>query len=150
MDFDFAGWREKLHASELRRNQEETDQFVGLVEEVKGKCTRDVIRVLFSTFRDFDDGGTQEVVESILSSVPDLERAQVLLDELPRLHAVAPGWTEVLIEQEVRFHLESFCQAASKIAPETRVLLGQILSDEEFDEYPAAKRRILGVETGTA
>lgn len=150
MALDFADWREKLLASEPRRTQEEADRFVRLVDEVKGQCTREVVRVLFSTYRDFDDGGTQEVVESMLSSVPDLERAQVLLDELPRLRAVAPEWTEILIEQEIRFHLDSFCQAAREIPLETRALLNQILSDEEFDEYPGAKRRILGVETGTA
>jgi hypothetical protein len=143
MTFDFADWREKLLASEPRRTQEEADEFVRLVDEVKGHCTLEVVRALFSTYRDFDDGGTQEVVEGALSSAPDLERAQVLLDELPRLHAAAPAWTEVLIEQEIRFHPDSFCQAASRVTPETRALLEQILSDDEFEEYPDAKRRIL-------
>lgn len=135
-----SNWESKLLLVARRSNEEETKEFLRLVDQAFGLCTLDIARVLMKTFSDEPDYGTQERVVSVLATAENAIVTQAILEELPRLAEEAPEWTESLIGLEVDRRPELLQEIAAKMPDNVRSVLIKLLNSEEFqDFYPRAK-----------
>jgi hypothetical protein len=83
-------------------------EFVSLVDMSEDNCDYDTCKILMKTFVTEEDFGVQESVNRVLSTAKAEDRQRALLEELPRLIVDTPEWGIVLLETEIRFHLDAF------------------------------------------
>lgn len=124
-------WKSRFERVLLRRDEEEEHAFVQAVEEVRGRCTRDVASVLLRSFTDRPDFGTQEHVLSTLASAAPSDLIEAILEELPRLVREAIEWAVVLIGQELQFRPALLVRAARFANRESREALCSVLNRED-------------------
>jgi hypothetical protein len=128
-------WKTRILELRYRSTETEDLEFVSLVDMAENNCDFDTCRILMKTFVTEEDFGVQESVNSVLSTANPEDRQKALLEELPRLIVDTPGWTNVLIETEIRFYLDSFRATVKGIQPHLRETLNQLLSGDSFQKH---------------
>ena len=79
------------------------EDFENFLTGLEGVAEVEVVITLLKTFDDsFDDGGTQDVVCSVLNTVPIEILDSALRVELPQLTERAPEWVDVIISDRKR------------------------------------------------
>jgi hypothetical protein len=114
-------------------------EFLFLLDQVEGRCSLEVARVLMKSFTSTPDFGTQERVVSVLASAVKSDAVTAMLEELPRMIVEAPEWAEVLIGQEVDRRPELLAKLARGSSADVQQSLQHLLADADFREfYPNA------------
>ena len=89
-------------------------------------------RHLMRTFVTDEDYEVQESVISVLSTAKPQDRQLALLEELPRIMVEAPDHADALVENEIRFHFDSFRETVRGIEPHLREAIDQVLKKESL------------------
>lgn len=125
-------WKIRILKASERSSEREEGEFLRLVDQVNGKCTLDVARVLMKTFSDKPDYGTQERVNSVLASGKREDAIVALLEELPRLVKDSPEWAMTLVMTEVILGSKLLASVASGMPAPVKKDLRAILDDPKF------------------
>lgn len=134
-------WEKKLLDAAKRSSEAEEKEFLRLVDMAEGNCSLDAVRSLMKTFSDEPDYGTQERVESVLATAKVEDVTRGIIEELPRLMAEAPKWTESLVGVEVDNRLELLASISAGMPDNIKDCLRQLTQSEAFiDLYPEAKK----------
>ena len=128
-------WERRILELRYRDSEKDDLEFVNLVDKAENHCDLDTCEILMKTFVTEEDFGIQESVNRVLSSASPENRQKALLTELPRLIADTPGWAYVLVETEVRFHLNELKQTLGNASAEQKKAIDQILKQESFRRH---------------
>jgi len=115
-----------------RRNEEEEQKFLELVDQIFGYVDQDAARVLMKTFLETPDYGTQESVIGALSSAESDIFIQALIEELPRLKKEAPRWIASLVCPEITHRFSLFKRICLNIDSDKRTEIKEILASKEL------------------
>jgi hypothetical protein len=129
-------WKRRVTELRYWQDQQEFLEFVELVEMAVGKCDLETCRILMQTFVTEEDYGALEAVCRVLSSARATDRQVALLEELPRMLNDAPEWTDCLVEQELRFHLESLRETLRTNPPLKERLVQFMRRESLCKEFP--------------
>ncbi len=130
-------WKNRVLELRYWQDEQEALEYVELVQMAKYQCDLDTCRSLMSTFVTDEDYEVQESVISVLSTARPQDRQLALLEGLPRILADAPGHAADLVENEIRFHLDSFRTTVRNLQPHLREALDQVLKRESFvQQFP--------------
>lgn len=134
-------WEQWLLAASKRGDEAEQQRFLELLDQVSGRVTPAIAKVLMKTFSEAADFGTQERVINTLATAPAEVQLRAELDELPRLLKEAPRWAEALMAEEVE-HRPELLQATVRTMPaEVKMSLRQLLNRKDLqDIFPNASR----------
>lgn len=128
----FENWRERFLKAASVSPSKRGAEFIELVDEVDGRCSLDVARVLMSSFGRAEDFGTQEAVVSVLASASKSDAIRAILEELPRLVMEAPEWADVLIGQEVERRPELLLSIVQTMSKDISEILSCVVNGKDF------------------
>lgn len=128
-------WKKRILELRYWENEQEAVEYVELVDKAKYKCDLDTCRNLMKTFVTDEDHEVQESVISVLSTANSQDRQRALLEELPRILIEAPDHAADLVENEIRFYLDSLRPTVRGIEPHQREALNRIISGDTFRKH---------------
>ncbi|MBX3268370.1 MAG: hypothetical protein KF831_16855 [Acidobacteria bacterium] len=129
MDSD---WKQRVLELRNWNDKQEALEYASVVEEAKYRCDLEACRHLMRTFVTDEDYEVQESVISVLSTAKPQDRQLALLEELPRIMVEAPDHADALVENEIRFHFDSFRETVRGIEPHLREAIDQVLKKESL------------------
>jgi hypothetical protein len=134
MDSD---WKKRILELRYWDDEEEAREYLELVGRAKYRCDLDTCRSLMKTFVTDEDFEVQESVISVLSTAKPQDRQLALVEELPRIMVDAPDHAADLVENEIRFHFDTFKETVRDIQPTLKEALNQILKRESLiQQFP--------------
>ena len=136
-------WQLALRVAAARDNDEQTWQFLALVDRASGRVCRETARALLATFSARPDYGTQERVCGVLSTGDPDVVLDAILQELPRLVEEAPDWAEVLFGGEVHWRPAETSAAIRRASPEARRTAIRLLRRPDFARFYANSGEVL-------
>jgi hypothetical protein len=134
-------WTKKFLSVMSRDNHGQEQEFLSLIDALKGECTLDTARVLMKSFNSKPDYGTQESVVSAIAASTKSDAITAVLEEMPRLLLEAPEWAHIMLGQEIDRRPDMVHSIAMALKDsEQRVAFNHLLNDVEFQNfYPNAK-----------
>lgn len=136
-------WESKLLMAAERKDEQQEQEFIRLVEEAEGLITEDTAQILLKTFTEKPDYETQEIVISVLASGDERIVTTAILLELPRLIKEAPEWADCLLATEVEFRSELLLSLASGMPVEVKEAIISVLSGDDFREFHKKANELL-------
>jgi len=109
-------WKEQVLRLAYSDSEQGNLEYVSLVDQVEGKVTLEIARVLMQTFSDEPDYGVQESVVRVLESANQEVYMQALLEELPRLLREAPQWADTLLILAINFSHNALLKVARQMS----------------------------------
>lgn len=130
-------WKKRVLELRYWKDKQEALEYASAVDEATYRCDLDTCRTLMKTFVTDEDYEVQESVISVLSSAKPQDRQLALLEELPRIMVDTPDHADDLVENEIRFHFDSFKETVRSIEPHQREALDHVLRRDVFrQQFP--------------
>ncbi len=130
-------WKKRVLELRYWKDKQEALEYASVVEDAKYRCDLEACRHLMRTFVTDEDYEVQESVISVLSTAKPQDRQRALLEELPRIMVETPDHAAALVENEIRFHFESFKETVRGIDPHQREALDHVLRRDVFrQQFP--------------
>ncbi|MDR2307805.1 MAG: hypothetical protein LBE53_11510 [Paucimonas sp.] len=139
-NFDFQIWYQRLKSCESLSSENESDQFLHLLDEAEKNMSYEVALALISTFSDADDFGVQERTRNVLEAADRHVFYPALIEGLGGLVERSPEkqWALTLVGIEVDYgDFGLLLNYVNKAREKDRSTALSFMRSEDFvSEYP--------------